>query len=196
MAKKEDKKKKNPEEGKKAEKSEKKSLIGRLLPIVIIIVVAGICAGAGFSLGRLLAGESPPNPADPNSVSNVPEQTTDIQTTGNPEDGSEDVWYYDFEPVVVNLNEPSVARYISLSITLQINSELSEKNGNDLMDKEKPILTDWLTVYLAGLGIEDIRGDKNLKSIQSQIMNAFNDKLFPDSKAHIKKVLFRNFAVQ
>ena len=54
----------------------------------------------------------------------------------------------------------------------------------------------WLTVYLASLHLEDIRGDNNLKRIQSQVMDAFNEKLFPDSKPKIKNVLFKEFAVQ
>jgi hypothetical protein len=46
----------NPE----AEKSEKKSLIARLLPWVIMLVVVLVCAGAGFTVGRLFAGPGTP----------------------------------------------------------------------------------------------------------------------------------------
>ena len=118
------------------------------------------------------------------------------QADTDPEGDSKDVWYYDMEPVVANLNEPSVARYISITITLQISSNLSEKDGRNIIDEKTPILTDWITVYLAGLSLDDIRGDKNLKSIQANILEAFNEKLFPNSKPRIKHVLFRHFAVQ
>ena len=188
-------KQQSPEEEKKSQKSEKKSLIGRLLPIVIILVVVGFCAGVGFGLGRFIAGPSQSNTTESNEAE-APDKTNDTQQEGGSENSSGEVWYYDFDPVVANLNEPSVARYVSLSITLQISSELAEKDGKTLIDQKKPILTDWLTVYLAGLGIEDIRGDKNLKSIQSHILNAFNEKLFPDSKPKIKHILFKNVAVQ
>ena len=196
MADTEDTKQKNPQEDTKTEKSEKKSLIGRLLPIVLIVFVVGLFAGAGFVLGRLLAGPNSTQASESGSEEDESAQTNTIEPDGNSGDNSEDVWYYDFEPVVANLNDPSVSRYVSASITLQISSDLSEKNGRDLIDQQRPVLTDWLTVYLAGLGLEDIRGDKNLKSIQSQILAAFNDKLFPDSKPMIKHILFRNFAVQ
>ena len=188
-------KQENPKEEAKDQKSEKKSLIKRILPIVIIIVIVGLCASAGFGLGRLLA----PGPSDlPESDSEAvePDNTEITKADNKSKDDSKKVWYYDMEPVVANLNEPSVARYISLTITLQIGSDLSEKDGRNLINEKIPILTDWLTVYLAGLGLEDIRGDKNLKSIQAQILEAFNEKLFPDSKPRIKQILFRNFAVQ
>ena len=57
-------------------------------------------------------------------------------------------------------------------------------------------MTNWLTIYLASLGIDETRGDKNLKRIQSQITDTFNEKLFPDAKPQIEGILFREFAVQ
>jgi flagellar basal body-associated protein FliL len=188
-------KKENPKEEAKAEKGEKKSLIKRILPVVIIIVIVGLCSGAGFGLGKLLAPDAS-NPDGTEAEAAEPEDTKVAQANVDSKDGSKKVWYYDFEPVVANLNEPSVARYVSLTITLQIGSELAEKEGRTIIEEKIPILTDWLTVYLAGLSLEDIRGDKNLKSIQAQILDAFNEKLFPDSKPRIKHILFKNFAVQ
>jgi len=73
---------------------------------------------------------------------------------------------------------------------------VDEKEGTTFLNEKKPLLTNWLTVYLASLSLEDIRGDANLKSIQSQILDAFNEKLFPDSKPKIKHILFKEFAVQ
>jgi flagellar basal body-associated protein FliL len=188
-------KKENPKEEAKAEKGEKKSLIKRLLPVVIIIVIVGLFSGAGFCLGKLLAPDAS-NPDGTEAEAAEPDKAEVAQADVDSKDGSKKVWYYDFEPVVANLNEPSVARYVSLTITLQIGSDLSEKDGKAIIDEKIPILTDWLTVYLAGLSLDDIRGDKNLKSIQAQILDAFNEKLFPDSKPRIKHILFRNFAVQ
>ena len=209
MADKDEEKKESPEENTKADKKtdkntdekagegKNKSLIARLLPVMIIIIVVSLCASAGFCLGRMLAPvpAAPPetNPATDES-DNVEVEAPQVDTNSN--DSSDNVWYYNMEPVVANLNEPSVARYISISITLQITTDLSERDGTSLINEKLPILTDWITVYLAGLSLDDIRGDKNLKSIQSQILEAFNEKLFPNSRPRIKHILFRNFAVQ
>jgi hypothetical protein len=46
---------------------------------------------------------------------------------------------------------------------------LNEKKGIILLEEKKPVLTNWLTIHLAGLTLEDIRGDRNLKRIQLQI---------------------------
>ena len=77
-----------------------------------------------------------------------------------------------------------------------MNPEIDVKKGTAFIEEKKPILTNWLTIYLAGLSLEDIRGDRNLKRIQSQIVDAFNEKLFPDAKPQIKTILFKEFAIQ
>ena len=186
----------NREEAPEAESGAKKSLVGRLLPWAIITVVVAVCAGAGFGLGRLFAGSPVSETTESESGPDESTQADDLNADDSATD-SKEVWYYDLEPpVIANLNEPSVTRYVSASLTLEISSALKEKDGAALIDEKKPILRNWLYVYLSGLSLEDVRGDKNLKSIQSQILTAFNEQLFPDSKPQIKQVLIRQFPVQ
>ena len=174
--------------------TEKASPLKKLLPWLIIAVVVAVCASAGFALGRLLA-----NPAKTQDTENTQQdnqtQIEDLKSDDS-EKGSEKTWYYDLEPVVANLDVPGVTRYVRATLTLELNSIIDQKKGTDLLEKKKPILTNWLTIYLAGLTLEDIRGDKNLQRIQTQILDEFNEKLFPDEKPQIKKILFKEFAIQ
>ena len=180
----------------KAEKSDKKSLIARFLPWIIIFVVVLICAGAGLSVGRLFAGSRTPEADESGSESGASAQTEDLKANNDSAEGSGKVWYYDLDPVVANLNEPSVTRYVRASLTLEMSSDMDVKKGTAFLDEKKPILVNWLNVYLSSLGLEDIRGDKNLRSIQSHVCDAFNEKLFPDSKPQIKQILIKEFPVQ
>jgi flagellar basal body-associated protein FliL len=180
----------------KVEKGDKKSLVVRLLPWIIIAIVIAVSAGSGFGLGRLFAGSRTPEATESQSVSDDSAQADEQKADDSSVEDSDKIWYYDLEPVVANLNEPSVTRYVSASLTLQMGPDLDEKKGTEILDKNKPILINWLTVFLSGLSLEDIRGDKNLKSIQAKICEAFNDKLFPDSKPQIKQVLIKGFPVQ
>jgi flagellar basal body-associated protein FliL len=176
----------------KAEQENKKSLVGRFLPVIVLAVVVGFCTAAGFGLGRLLAGSPTPETTQANSASEESIPARDLTADGD----SEKVWYYDLDPVVANLNEPSVTRYVRACFTLEMSSEVDQKKGGVFLNEKKPILIDWLTVYLSSLRLDDIRGDKNLKRIQSHIREAFNDKLFPDSKPEIKRVLIKEFPIQ
>ena len=179
-----------------AGKSAKKSLVARLLPWMVMIAVVGLCAGGGFSLGRLFAGSRTPQAADSDPNSAAASQVEDLKADSDSAKGSDKVWYYDLDPVVANLNEPTVTRYVRASLTFEMSSELDVKKGTAFLDEKKPILINWLTVYLSSLGLEDIRGDNNLRSIQSQIRDAFNEELFPDSKSQILQVLIKEFPVQ
>ncbi|OHB85236.1 MAG: hypothetical protein A2Z38_00695 [Planctomycetes bacterium RBG_19FT_COMBO_48_8] len=180
----------------KAETSDKKSLIARFLPWIIMVVVVLICAGAGLSVGRLFAGSGTPEAAESDSGSSASAQIKDLKADNDSVKDSAKVWYYDLDPVMANLNEPTVTRYVRASLTLEMSANMDVKKGTAFLDEKKPILVNWLTVYLSSLGIEDIRGDKNLRSIQSHIRDAFNENLFPDSKSQIKQVLIKEFPVQ
>jgi flagellar basal body-associated protein FliL len=108
----------------------------------------------------------------------------------------EDSWYYNLEPVVANLDEPGATRYVRAALTLEMSPEISAEKGAAFMEQKKPLLTNLLTIYLAGLNIEATRGDKNLKRIQSDICDTFNERLFPNGKPLIKRILIKEFAVQ
>jgi flagellar basal body-associated protein FliL len=176
----------------KAESADKKASGGRLQWIIIAVVVIA-CAGSGFALGRLLG--APGTTGSPEDPQNQPDDLT-ADASDLTDGKSQESWYYDVAPVVANLDAPGVTRYIRLSLTLEISSEVDVKKGTAFIEEKKPILTNWLTIYLAGLSLEDIRGDRNLKRIQSQIVDAFNENLFPDAKPQVKTVLFKEFAIQ
>ncbi len=183
---KQEEKKNGKQEDAKPEAGDKKSLVSRLLPGLIIAVVVISFAGTGFTLGRLFTGSDVPESSEQDKSAQV-EDADDSTVKG---------WYYDLEPVIANLDVPDVTRYVRASLILEVSSDMNQSEGTAFFDEKKPLLTNWLTVYLASLSIDDIRGESSLKRIQAQILDAFNEKLFPDSKPKIKHILFKEFAVQ
>lgn len=182
---------KQTQEAKDEKESQKKSTVGRLLPWIIMVVVVVVCAGAGLGLGKILAGtDDNKSPVETTKAGDDSEDKVDLGAD------SGKFWYYDLEPpVVANLNEPGVTRYVSASLTLQMSLE-NEKDGRAFLDEKTPILRNWLYIYLSSLSLENIKGDTNLKSVQSQICDGFNKELFPNSKPRIKQILIREFPVQ
>ena len=182
------------QEDSKTEKSDKPVSSGGILPWIIMAVVVVLCAGAGLGLGRLFAGSGTPQAAE-YSQEDEPSQLEYLKADGSAT-ASQKAWYYDLEPVVANLNVPGVTRFVRAVITLEISDEVDQEKGGAFLEEKKPILKNWLTIYLASLTLEDIRGDRNLKRIQSQILDSFNETLFPDTKPQIKLILFKEFAIQ
>ncbi|MEJ2701021.1 MAG: flagellar basal body-associated FliL family protein [Sedimentisphaerales bacterium] len=171
------------------------SFVSRYLPWILMAVIIVVCAGAGLGLGRLLAGSRDVGLESRDSELDGQVTSAESLISDGAED-SEKVWYYDLDPVVANLNEPGVTRYVRATFMLEVSSEMDKKKGAAFLDEKKPVLINWLTVYLSSLGLEDIRGDKNLRSIQLRVCEAFNEKLFPHSKPLIKRVLIKEFPVQ
>ncbi len=187
------------QENSKEESDGKKTSKSGILWWIILIIAVVFCAGAGFGLGRLFAGSVKDEPTEPSQYNKEnSNQTEDIKSDISDLTGkdSQKVWYYDLDPVVANLDEPGVTRYIRVALTFQMNSEADQKKGTAFLEEKKLLLANWFTIYLAGLSIEDTRGDRNLQRIQSQICDIFNEKLFPDAKPQIKNILFREFAIQ
>jgi flagellar basal body-associated protein FliL len=171
------------------------------LPWIILAAVVLLCAGGGFLLGRLLTGSSITGAAHASEENETGQPTphADSETPpGTPGGASKTgkTWFHDLEPVVANLNEPGATRYARVTLTLEMTPDVSQKETTKIFEEKTPILTNWLTLYLSGLSIEDIRGDKNLKRMQLQVLDAFNEQLFPNQKPKIKQVLFKEFAIQ
>ncbi len=192
------------QEDSETEQPDEKTSTGGFLQWIIMAVVVVVCAGAGLGLGRLFAGSGEAQTAEPSqqSAERLPADRS-AQPEGLKADvpnltggDSQKTWYYNLEPVVANLNEPGVTRYVRAALTLEISSDVDENKGTGFIEEKRPLLTNWLTIYLASLSIEDIRGDKGLKRIQSEVLDAFNERLFPDSRPQIKKILFKEFAIQ
>jgi flagellar basal body-associated protein FliL len=204
-----------PASDKPADKGKGRSIV----PWIIIAVIVLAAAGAGVGLGRLFAGNSKPESAEEVSSSKEPAAEVEAKAEPAPKHGAakaepaskhggakkesdapgaakEDALYYNLDPVVANLDEPGATRYVRTALTLELSPELIAEKGTSFMDQKKPLLTNLLTIYLAGLNIEATRGDKNLKRIQSDICDIFNERLFPNGKPLIKSILIKEFAVQ
>jgi flagellar basal body-associated protein FliL len=166
----------------------------KVMPWLVAAMAIVICAGGGFMIGRVFGTRGKAQ-----TVS-AAEQTGLPKTMGNEtpttESDSGPTWYYDVEPVVANLNEPGVTRYVRVALTLEVSHSLDEQDGTTFFERKKPLMKHWLTLYLSNQTTENIRGEKNLRHTQAQIAETLNQALFPDTKPHIRRVLFKELSVQ
>ena len=133
----------------------KKGKASKLLTCLVPLLAVVLCAGGGFVVGRLFGTRGQ---AQNVSASEQPDPTAALPPIKAADAGSS--WYYDLEPVVANLNEPGVTRYVRVTLTLEIDSQLAEKDGIGFLEQRKPLLKNWLTLFISNLTLEDIRGDR------------------------------------
>ncbi len=161
-----------------------------ILTWIIMAVIVIVLGGSGFILGRLLAGSSAPaEPAKQAQAAQAPKDDLIAKT-------SQKTWYHQLEPVVANLDVPGATRYLRAVLVLELDPMLDKKKGDALLKEKKPIMMNWLTIYLSGLTLEDATGASSLRRIQSHILDAFNEQLFPDKKPMIRKILIKEFPIQ
>jgi flagellar basal body-associated protein FliL len=178
--------------------------------IGIMIIAAIICLGGGFFAAKKFMGPKSAAAAmveeEPPAAKETPKKE-EKKSEGGHDEGSkkesahvpsspDSPWLFELEPVVANLDEPGVTRYVRATLILEMSPALSDSKGSGVLDDHKAAMRNWVTIYLAGCTLDDIRGRKNLVRIQAEIKDAFNDMIFKDAKPMIKGVLFKEFQIQ
>lgn len=184
------------EKGKSSESASAQAAgpLTKIMPWLIPAAVVLVFAVGGFLIGRSFGTQG--------SAQNVSAAEQNAPATAAPSKeptlkaDTGEYWYYDLDPVVVNLNEPGVTRYARVGLTLDISSTMEEKEGRSFLEQKKPLMKHWLTLFLSNQTLEDTRGEKNLTRMEAQLCEAFNSSLFPSAKGRIRGILFREFAIQ
>ena len=196
----EEKKEQESKEDTKPKADDKKSTgIGLFTWLILAAVVIAGLAG-GFALAQLMAGNGSASPQQPEAKETQPDdgstedKAISDMLTDKPK--GENLWSYDLEPVIANLDEPGVTRYARVTITLQLDPQMDQEKGTAFLEGKKAVLVDWLTTYIAGLSLERVRGTRNLSRIKKEVRDSFNELLFPQSKPFIRDILFKEFAIQ
>jgi flagellar protein FliL len=100
-----------------------------------------------------------------------------------------------FGDVVVNLSEERMTRYLRLKIVLVVDEE-AEATFAVLMEKKKATLKSWLISHLSGKTLKDVAGTVGVNRLQREILERFEDTLFPHGHSHLKHVMFEEYLVQ
>jgi flagellar basal body-associated protein FliL len=167
---------------------------GQLIQWVIMAGSIVALAVVGFFVGGKMG--NVPAPEKTETAAEAPGQTTPDLMIDDPKKASAKGWYYDLEPVATNLSDPGSTRYVRAVLTLEISPEVDKTKGTQFLDEQKPVIANILNIYFAGLAIEDINSDKDMRRIQYELLETFNDTLYKGSKPMIQEILFREFGLQ
>jgi len=170
-----------------------RSVQGKITPWLITALTVLVCAGTGFAVARMFGAGGKAQTASAATETGREEKSHGKSKT---QSENSEPWFYDIEPIVANLNEPGVTRYVRVALTLEVGNGMEATEGKEFLDQKKPLLKHWLTLYLSNQTLEGIRGEKNLRQVQTQITDALNQGLFPNDKPQIVGVLFKELSIQ
>lgn len=172
---------------------EKKS--GGILQWIILAAAILVFAAVGFVLGRLMGKGPAPAEAQTTAQQESEQQDNSMNLLLDKAAGTKG-WYYDLEAVATNLSEPGSTRYVRAALTLEMLPKVDKAKATTFLDERKPIMINLLNIYFAGLTVEDLNSNKDMRRIQAELLDIFNENLFPGGKPLIKSILFREFGVQ
>jgi len=159
--------------------------------LLVAVIIAG--GTGGFALSQLIGGQDPKSMISPEQAQSKQEAAEALLAA----DAGQAGWTYDkLEPVLANLDEPGVTRYVRVTVTLEMSPDIDRIKGEQFLADRQLVLRDWMTTYFAGLSLEDCRGTRNLARIKKEVLESFNKILFPGSRPFVENVLFKEFAVQ
>ena len=100
-----------------------------------------------------------------------------------------------FGEVTVNLSEERMTRYLRVSIVLEVDAEKVDE-VTELVTKKEAELKNWLIGHLAGKSLLDVTGTAGVRRCQREILEKFEEMLYPDGGGELLDVLFSEFVVQ
>ena len=100
-----------------------------------------------------------------------------------------------FGEAVVNLADERSMRYLRVKIILEVDAE-AEKTATEHLNKTKAPLKSWLISHLAGKSLLDVRGTVGVKRLQREILERFDEVLYPEGDGPLRNILFEEFVVQ
>ena len=93
------------------------------------------------------------------------------------------------EPFVVNLDEPGNARYLKMTVQLEL---VSEKDG-EAIEKSKQVIRDEVLSYLSGLHVKDTLGATAKDTIREELMKRMQTIV---GEHKVRRMFFQEFMVQ
>lgn len=127
---------------------------------------------------------------------NDPASPPGEDTTASVKPGDE-AWpaFIDFAPMVVNLDDGRLNRYLLVDFSLQTPRSSYGRISQAILRK-KALVQDSLTSYLSDKTLNEVRGSSAQDLIRRDIKDRLNTLLFPDGSDEIEAVLFQQFAIQ
>jgi flagellar basal body-associated protein FliL len=97
--------------------------------------------------------------------------------------------------VAVNLAEERMTRFLRVKIALQCEHS-AEGKLHELVEKNKAALKSWAIGHLAGKSLKEVSGTVAIHRLQREMLERFDEMLFPDGESPLRAVLFEEYLVQ
>jgi flagellar FliL protein len=153
---------------------EKAAAAGTSKVVLLLLVCNLLASGAAVALPRFLPAAAPAAHAED-------AKEHDQKPAAGP--------IVQIPSVIVNLNEPGAARYLKVSVEL----EVADPHAASELESRKTVVRDALLRRLSNLTAPETQGEEAKSRIGEELLGRFAKELGPDM---VRRVLFTEFVVQ
>ncbi len=100
-----------------------------------------------------------------------------------------------FGDVTVNLAEERMTRYLRVKIVLLVEEE-AEATVTAMLEKKKAAMKGWLIGHIAGKTVKDAQGTVGYNRLKREILERFEDILYPNGHGTLKEIAFEEYLIQ
>jgi flagellar protein FliL len=100
-----------------------------------------------------------------------------------------------FSDVVVNLVDPRMQRYLRVKIAVAADAD-AEEEVTALLAKQKAELKSKIISHIAGKDTKEVSGTVGVNRLQRELLERFEDVLYPDGHSQIRAILFEEYVIQ
>jgi flagellar protein FliL len=97
--------------------------------------------------------------------------------------------------VAVNLADERMTRFLRVKIALECEHS-AEAKLHEMIEKNKASLKSWAIGHLAGKTLKEVSGTVAIHRLQREMLERFDEMLFPNGESPLKAVLFEEYLVQ
>jgi len=154
--------------------------------LVLTVLTGLVSAAAGFAVPQLMGGGAHKSESGEAHETKAPSKA---------EHAKVGMSCVQFGEVVANLDDNRMMRYVRAKFSLSV-AESDSEPVQHAVETNRTVLKNWLIGYLQNKHIDEVRGTEGFNRIRREILDRFNEILYPAGEAKIKEVLFEEFNVQ
>ena len=178
------------EEGEGGKKKGKKKLILILVPVLLLVIGAGVF----FMMGGKK--EAPVDGEHVEGEEHAGEHAKKDGKDGEHAEGdgtgeeSAEFAYYELPAFLVNIaGSNGRTNFLKISVSLEVESESEVEE----MKKYEPRIVDKMQIYLRGLRLDDLQGSQSVYRLREELLQRVNATVAPKK---VSQVLFKEILVQ
>ena len=97
--------------------------------------------------------------------------------------------------VTANVGDERSARFLRIKVAVQC-EHTAEAKVKEHLEKNKAALKSWMVGNLSGRPLAEVKGPAAIARLQREVMERFDDMLYPEGESPLRAVLVEEYVIQ